>query len=163
MSQISVINLAIESALKQMPDIPENRSDINREYKYPILDGILADQADEVFTTEFFMNGPIKDIDLFGVENNAFDELVNFTKIKAIIVQAGVEPIVIRAATVEGFITPWTGSEGGNAINAGGCVALIAPHAAGFQVVGGSEDKLEIINPTAKPSTINFIFIGVKN
>jgi hypothetical protein len=138
---------------------------LSKAYSPIMTQGTGAAQADQQWHNSRTLAASTSEVlHLYGVLVDAFGELVNFARVKALQVanlsQTG-------SMTIGGAGTnPWVGPFGGGAqtleLPAGGILLLAAPaDAVGWVVTNNSADQLQIANnDSANPLTYEIVIVG---
>lgn len=121
--------------------------------------GNAANQASQVFTdTRTLAASASEDLDLNGTLLNAFGQTVNFTKVRALIIQAAAgntNNVIVGGAAANQFASMFGAATHTLIIRPGGAVALIAPDTTGYTVTAATGDLLKIAN-SAAGSTVDY-------
>ncbi|AHE52633.1 hypothetical protein [Sphingomonas sanxanigenens] len=161
----ATIEASIRAKLTAAPDIGSAAYDIETRARYPLTDGVGANQANNVFSdTRTLAASASESIDLAGSLANVFGVVLTFTAIKAIYVKAAAgntNDVVIGGAASNAFVGPFADASDKLAIKPGGCVMLVNPSAAGWTVTPSTGDLLLIANSAAgTPVSYDIVIIG---
>lgn len=132
---------------------------------YAFTDGTGANQAKAVFADERTLSASAtENLDLAGGLSDVFGNVITFTKIKAILVQASpgnTNDVLVGGAASNGFI-PWVGDATDVVkVKPGGCFAIVAPDANGLAVTAATGDILKVANSAGSTSvTYKIVVIG---
>ena len=159
------INLNITGALTTNLDLEAVRSDISRRMLLALTDGGGANQATNLFSdTRTLAASANESLDLAGALTNAFGQVINFTKVKALMVFAAatnVNDVVVGGAAANGFIAPFGAATHTVRVKPGGALIITAPDANGLTVTAATADLLQIANGGAGSTvTYDVIIIG---
>lgn len=133
-------------------------------HSFELLDGIAIGQADRIFIDRRTLAASAtEDLDLAGALTNNLGEVVQFARIKAIMVRhiSGVNNVVIGNAAATTFVG-WFGAAAHTiAVPATGAVLLARNDAGGWGVGAGATDFLRIANGAAgTPVTYEIVIVG---
>lgn len=131
-----------------------------------LADGVGANQANKYFAdTRTLAASATEAIDLAGTLLDAFGAVINFTKVKAIVIvarAANVNDVQVGGAASNGFIS-WVGAATDKVkVKPGGAFAIFAPDVNGYSATAATADLLQITNGGAGTSvTYDIVIVGV--
>lgn len=146
-------------------DLETVTSSMNEKQIYSLTDGTGANKASNIFTDErTIAASSSEELDLAGILQNAFGQVISFTKIKAMYFfadQSNTNDILIGGAAANGFAT-WAGDPTDIVVlKPGGGFAIVAPGATGYAVTAGTGDLLKVENGSGGTSVVyKIILIG---
>ena len=130
-----------------------NALEIDESAAVGFTDGNGANQASELYIAQRSVAASATDaIDMTGSLADNLGRTVTFTKVKAIRIRADAGnpgDLLIGPAAANGFIAPFNAAADRVRCAPGGVVELINPTAAGWAVVAGTGDMLNVINSSA--------------
>lgn len=159
------VTLGVVADLIDAIDVGEVKYPISYGANYVFTDGVLADQAKQVFTdTRTLTASATENLDLAGVLLNVFGTALTFTKIKAIIVKAdaaNTNDVVLGNHATAAFFPMFGAATHTVKVKPGGMVAFVAPDLAGLAVTATTADMLMVTNSAGGTSvTYTIIIIG---
>lgn len=127
--------------------------------------GVGAGQANLMFADRRTLAASAnEDLDLVGSLLDPFGAVLNFARVKAIIIvaaAANTNKVVIGGAAANAFVGPFGGATEKLSIDPGGMLVLATRTAAGWPVTAATADLLRIANGAAgSPVTYEIIIIG---
>lgn len=163
----SSLLVAVSATLTATQDLGSVVSTMTKSYSAALTDGTAAGKADRVFhDARTLAASANEDIDLAGVLLDPLGVLLNFVRIKGLIISASAantNNIVVGGAAVNGF-TSWVGGATHTVtVRPGGVLALLAgsADATGYAVTAATGDLLRVANSGAGTSvTYDLIVIG---
>ena len=162
----ATIAISLAASYSNSLDIGSVNYQPNFNSNFVFNDGIGANQAKILFTdTRTLAASANESLDLAGVLLDAFGNTIIFDRIKAIIVTA--DPTNTNNVLFGGAATaqaaPWFGTVTDTlVVRPGGCIALIAPDAVGYDVTATTADLIKIANSGAGTG-VNYtiVIVGV--
>jgi len=128
-----------------------------------ITHGTGADQADLIWHDTRTINAATNDdLDLAGVLQDAFGNVLTFARVKLLYVynKSTDMTLTIGPAASNGFSTPFGGTTPSVNIKPGGIFLLIAPGATAYAVTAGTADQLRIGNAGGSATTYDIAILG---
>ena len=125
--------------------------------------GTGANQAGNLFHDQRTTNDTGESLDLAGGLNNALNEVITFTAIKALVIRAAATNtlnVLVGGAAANAFVNWVASATDIIAIRPGGTLALIAPDATGYAVTAGTGDLLKIAASAAGNVTYDIFILG---
>lgn len=146
-------------------DLVNSSSPLSTTSTFDFTNGSGANQASLIFSdTRTLTASASENLDLAGVLTDAFGAVINFTKIKALILRtaaANTNDVVIGGAATNGFISPFGAATDTVKVRPGGVMVLVSPDATGYAVTAGTADQLKVANSGAgTPVTYDIVLIG---
>lgn len=159
------VRVIVDAMLEDIVDIGVVKHAITYQPMNALSDGVGANQAKQAFTdTRTLAASGTENIDLAGVLTNAFGTVLNFTKIKAIIITAAAgntNDVHVGGHATAAFVNWVTAAPAIVKVKPGGIFVLTAPDLNGFGVTAGTGDLLTIANSGAgTPVTYDIVLIG---
>lgn len=160
----SSIDLAVSATLTKVSDLAAPSATLSVKRRISLPDGIAAGKADKVFGDQrTILASANDDLDLAGGLTDEFGGVINFAKVKAIIVAAAasnVNDVKLGGAAANQFVGPFGAAAHTASVPPGGVLVLTAP-AAGWAVTAATGDLLRVANSGAGSSvTYDIILIG---
>jgi hypothetical protein len=158
--------LTLSGSLDNILDVGSASYPLAFGQNFNFSDGVGANQAKSVYTdTNTLAASASVDVDLNGVLLDAFNTVINFTKVKAVIVVAdpgNTNDVVVGGAASNGAVSFFNASTDKVKVKPGGMFAVVAPDANGYSVTAATADLLRIANGGAGTAvTYTLIVIGV--
>ncbi|WP_340265409.1 hypothetical protein [Sphingobium mellinum] len=152
--------------LSTLVDIGEASHEASWSPSYVFSDGLGANQAKAVFADERTLAASANEsLDLAGGLSDVFGNLITFTKIKAIAIQAAAtnsNDVLVGGAASNGFISFVGATDDTIKVKPGGMFLIVAPDANGLAVTASTADLLKIANSAGGSSvTYKIVIIGV--
>lgn len=123
---------------------------------FVFTDGSGANQANKLFTdTRTLAASASESLDLNGVLTDAFGAVLNFTKIRALIIAASAantNDVIVGNAASNGFVSWCGGATNTVTVKPGGLFMLVAPDVNGYAVTAATADLLKVLNGGAGTS-----------
>lgn len=140
-------------------DTPEYRPSVGRNIT------LNPGQADTVFTDERSLAASgTENLDLNGALTDALGKLINFVRVKAIIVTApagNTADVIVGGAATNAFAGPLGGTTPTINVRPGGVMMFATSDPGGWPVVAATGDLLKITNASAgQPATYDIMIIG---
>jgi len=166
MTQTAKFALSLAVALAASQDLGAAEVSARAGASLTLTDGAAANQANKFFAdTRTIAASGTDTLDLVGTLTDTFGALINFTKIKAIVVVArgaNVNDVVIGGAVANGFVSPFGAATDKVKVKPGGAFAIFAPDVNGYAVTAATADLLQIANSAAGTSvTYDIVIVGV--
>lgn len=160
------VNVSVAAVLASLLDVGQANYPLNYAPSYNFTDGVGANQAQKIFSdTRTIAISGTDDLDLAGVLVDAFGNVLSFTKVKAIIVQAAAanaNDVVIGAAASNQVASIFGAVTHTIKVKPGGVFAIVAPDVNGYSVVAATGDLLRIANSGAGSSVdYTIVIIGL--
>ena len=163
----ATISVVINALLQEPAGVGPSQHQLALSPNNVLSDGIGAGQAKQMYTaTRTLAASGTENLDLTGTLVNALGAVLNFTKIKAILITAdaaNVNNVQVGGAASNGFAN-WVTAPASAIVNVppGGMFLLTAPDANGFGVTATTGDLLKVTNGGAgTPVTYTIVVIGV--
>jgi len=160
------VSVQIKGDYLAAADLGEVKQEVSKRALLALSSGVVADQADLIFADQRTLAASgTEDIDLAGTLLDAFGAVINFAKIKAILItaaKANTNNVVVGGKGATGYVGPFGANTHTIAIPPGGVFLIAGPALAGLGAVGaGATDLLKILNSAAgTPVTYDIIIIG---
>ena len=159
------VRVIVDALLEDTVDIGGVKHIISYGPMNVLSDGTGANQAKQVFTDQRTLAASgSENIDLSGVLVNAFGTVLNFAKIKAIIISAAsanTNNVHVGGHASAAFINWVTDAAANIKVKPGGIFVLTAPDANGFAVTATTGDLLTIANSGSGTGvTYDIVLIG---
>lgn len=126
-------------------------------------DGAGANQISKIYSAQrTLVASATEDLDLNGVLVDALGAVINFTKVRAIIIKAAaanVNNVLVGGAAANQFATMFGAATHTLVIRPGGFLCLAAPDATAYVVTAATGDLLKIANSAAGSSVVYDIVI----
>lgn len=156
--------LTLSAVLRQTAniDLASLSAAINYSKAHALPSGTANGEADRLFSdTRTIAASANEDLDLAGVLEDAFGQVITFAELVAIVIVAAVgntNNVVVKPAASNGFLGPFGDASDTITIKPGGMFVITAP-AAGWTVTGGTGDKLNVANSGAGTGVTYDIFL----
>jgi hypothetical protein len=166
MSLLSAIKLALSGEYASALDIGDLKQTVSYTPTVNLADGTGANQANKIWTDQRTLAASAtENLDLNGVLTDAFGAVLNFTKIKALLVRAAaanVNDVLIGGHASAAVVGLFGDATDVLRVKPGGFALLVAPDATGYPVVATTGDMLKVANSAAGSSVVyDIIVIGV--
>ena len=161
---ISLTLLArITGQLTAAPDAGTANVAIAESLSIDLADGTAAYQANAIYVDAFTLAGSgTTNIDLAGSLTDPLNQALVFSAVKALLIEA--DPANTTDLVVGNGANPFVGPFGAGAqtltVKPGGCIMLVNPSAAGWPVVAGTGDILQIANGAGLAANGRITVIG---
>lgn len=160
------VTVIVNAILSQIIGLQNSQAVIDNALAVSLATGVGLNQADLIYsaTPTIAASGNLI-LDLAGSLKDAFNNSVNFARLKAIIVipaLGNTNNVLVGGAGSNPFIGPF-GSDGSAIIQArpGGMLAMVAPDAVAWPVVATTGDQLEFANSGSGTGvTFGLVLIG---
>jgi hypothetical protein len=156
MSLQATISAAIAASLVGSGKFGKVAHDLAYSPVIQLADGSGANQANKLFADSRTVLASATDsLDLSGALNDALGQSLVLTRVAAIMVKASANnggDLLVGPAAANGFVGPFNAAADRVKVKPGGLILLVAPTAAGFPVVAGTGDLLNIVNANAGAS-----------
>lgn len=167
MPTLNMAKVAINAAFDFVTavDVGDAKHTASWSPSYQFTDGTGANQAKAVFAdTRTLAASANESLDLAGGLSDVFGNVITFTKIKALLIQAAAgntNDVLVGGAASNGF-TAWVGDATDVVkVKPGGMLAIAAPDATGLAVTAGTGDLLKIANSAGSTGvTYTIVVIG---
>lgn len=165
MSLQATISAAIAASLTGNGKFGKVAHDLGYSPVIALADGSGANQANKLFADSRTVAASATDsLDLNGALNDALGQSLALTRVAAIMIKAAAGnggDLLVGPAAVNGFLGPWNAAADRNKVKPGGILLLVAPTAAGFPVVAGTGDLLNVVNSNAGASgSYDIVIVG---
>ena len=159
------VRVIVDALLEDTVDIGGVKHTIGYSPMNTLSNGTAANQAKQVFTDRRTLAASgTENIDLSGVLVNAFGAVINFAKIKAIVIvaaAANTNNVHVGGHASAAFVNWVTDATAIIKVKPGGIFLLTAPDANGFAVTATTGDLLTIANSGSGTSvTYDIVLIG---
>lgn len=153
------LSVSLAALYTALLDIGSANYPIGYNPGFVFTDGSGANQANKVFTdTRTLAASANESLDLNGVLTDAFGQVLNFTKIRMLLITAdptNVNDVIVGGAASNGFISHVGAATHTNTIKPGGMMLLVAPDVNGYAVTAGTADLLKVAN-SAGTTGVNY-------
>ena len=160
------LTLSLAASLVNALDLGDVTQNVANSSNFPLSDGIGASQAKSLFSdTRTLAASGTENLDLAGALTDAFGAVINFTKIKALIIKASaanVNDVVVGGHATAACFSFFGAATHTMKVKPGGMIALVAPDINGYAVTAATADMLTVTNGAAGTGvTYDVIIIGV--
>ena len=159
----ATIDLALNATLTKASDLASPQAPFNVKRRAVFQDGVTAGKADKIFgDTRTILAAANDDLDLAGGLTDEFGVVINFAKIKAIVIAAAagnVNDVKVGGAAANQFVGPFGAAAHTVSVPPGGLLVLTAP-ANGWAVTAATGDLLRIANAAGSAVTYDIVIIG---
>lgn len=153
MSLQATISAAIAASLTGNGKFGKVAHDMGYSPVIALADGSGANQANKMFADSRVIAASGTDaLDLNGGLSDALGQSLTLTRVVAILVKAASgngADLLVGPAAVNGFVGPFNAAADRVKVKPGGMMLLVAPTVAGFPVVAGTGDLLNVVNSNA--------------
>lgn len=160
----SKISLLLTAALNNTVGIAAVTGGTDRSTQFNWASGVLADQADKIYSTTITRThgSPAGDLDLAGTLTDIFGATITMARVKAIIVIAAptnINSVVVGGgasaaiATILYDYVATADAQPAIKVRPGGMLALVAPQAVAYAITATTADKLQIASGDEDSST----------
>lgn len=158
------IKCSVAALFTSTQSFGEAADNIQKNASVAFANGAGANQADKIWrATRTLAGGANEELDLAGVLEDAFGNLLAFASVKAILVTAaaGNTNNVVVGGAAANAVPLFGDATDTVAIPPGGFFALASPAANGWVVTAGTGDKLKIANSAGGTGvTYDIVIIG---
>ncbi len=159
---VARLALALSGSFDNPLDVGGASYPLNFGQNLNFTNGSGANQASSVFTdTRTLAASATENLDLSGSLQDAYNNIIAFTKIKALLIvadPANVNNVVVGGAASNAFASIFGATTHTTIVKPGGFVCWGAPDAAGYAVTDATADLLKIAN-SAGGSSVNYTII----
>lgn len=159
--------VSVSAKLATTQDLGEAVATMSKNYRATLTDGTTAGKADRIFhDTRTLAASATEDLDLAGVLTDPLGAVLNFARIKGLIIvaaAANVNNVVVGGAATNGFVSPFGAAAHTVTVRPGATLALLAGSgdATGYAVTAATGDLLKVANSGAGSTvTYDVIVIG---
>lgn len=145
------IAFSVAATLSGTPgDFGDPNASLSADRSFPFKPGSGANQANNIFADKRTLAASgTENLDLSGVLSNQINEIISFTKVKALIIMAdptNVNDVVVGGHATAAFAAPFGAANNTVKVKPGGMLMLVAPDAAGYPVTATTADMLTVAN-----------------
>lgn len=146
----ATLKATLTAVYQGSPDVGTLKQEIAYSAAASLSNGTGANQANSQWLdTRTLAASATENLDLAGGLTDAFGNVLTFTKIKAIIVEAddtNVNDVVLGGAASNAWVAPFGDATDTIKVKPGGFIMLVAPDANALAVVAGTGDILKMAN-----------------
>lgn len=161
------VALALSGSFDNLLDVNNATYPLSFSQNFNFDNGTGANKARTVFTdTRTLAASATESLDLSGALTDAYNNVISFTKIKAIVFAAdggNTNDVIIGNAGANAFVALFgaAGNTSTVVLKPGGMIAFVAPNANGYAVTDATADLLKVANAAAGTGvTYTVIIIG---
>ncbi len=161
------LKAAITALYAGSPDVGTLKQELTYSATASLANGTGANQADTLWTdTRTLAASATDELDLSGVLTDAFGNVLTFTKIKALLIEAddaNVNDVLVGGAASNAWAAMFGDATDVIRVKPGGFNMVVAPGAAGLAVTAGTGDKLKLANSAGSTGvTFTIVLLGVQ-
>lgn len=158
----SKVSLAVQAVFAKTDALSTPKDVLSKSIQKEFTSGTGTGQADLVYRGQRTLTtGASENLDLYGVLTDPFAVVLNFAKVKVIIIEnlSTTQTLTIGGAATAQFIN-WVGTATDTIkIPPGGFFAIAAP-VAGYAVTNTTGDLLKVLNSSGASCIYNIVIIG---
>jgi hypothetical protein len=163
----ATLKAAITALYAGSPDVGTLKQELAYNATASLANGTGANQANTLWIdTRTLTASATEELDLAGVLTDAFGNVLTFTKIKALLIEAAdgnTNDVLVGGAASNAWAAMFGDATDVLKVKPGGFFMLVAPDANGLAVTAGTGDKLKIANSAGSTSvTYTIVLLGVQ-